>query len=330
MSSRSHSRHARQGKSEKRRLCRPNSPDDGWEMVRACHYRNYSLEHGFLRRMAARRGETLLLAEIIALLALIASLSTSCARQSQARPARKLRVCADPNNLPFSNRRLEGFENKIAESLARELNAEIEYAWRPQRRGFIRDTLKAGRCDVIIGAPSNFEMAQTSAPYYRSTYVFVYRKDSGLKIASFDDPLLRNLKIGVQMIGDDGANSPPAHALARRGVVQNVRGYTVYGDYAQDSPPARIIDAVINREIDVAVVWGPLAGYFAKRQNVPLELVAVSPQFDLPSLPFVYDFSFGVRRGENAFKEELEAALDRNRAKVEQILDDYGVPRIGR
>jgi quinoprotein dehydrogenase-associated probable ABC transporter substrate-binding protein len=264
-------------------------------------------------------------------LLLLNALSTSCARQSQAGPARKLRVCADPNNLPFSNQRLEGFENKVAELLARELNAEVEYARAPQRRGFIRDTLKAGRCDVVVGAPANFEMAQTSAPYYRSMYVFVYRKDSGLKIASFDDPPLRKLKIGVQMIGDDGANAPPAHALARRGIAQNVRGYTVYGDYAQDSPPARIVDAVVNREIDVAVVWGPLAGYFAKRQaHVPLELVPVSPQIDLPSLPFVYDISLGVRRGENAFKKELEAALEHRRAEVEQILDDYGVPRIGR
>jgi mxaJ protein len=114
--------------------------------------------------------------------------------------------------------------------LARELNDEVEYAWRPQRRGFIRDTLKANRCDVVIGVPANFEMAQTTVPYYRSTYVFGYRKDSGLRITSFDDPSLRKLKIGVQIIGDDGANAPPAHALTRRGIVQNVRGYTVYGD----------------------------------------------------------------------------------------------------
>jgi mxaJ protein len=259
---------------------------------------------------------------------LAAVLSTSCARQSQADPPRKLRVCADPNNLPFSNQRLEGFENKISGLLARELNAEVEYTWRPQRRGFIRDTLKANRCDVVIGVPANFEMAQTTAPYYRSTYVFVYRKDSGLRITSFDDPLLRKLKIGVQIIGDDGANAPPAHALTRRGIVQNVRGYTIYGDYAQDSPPARIIDAVVNREIDVAVAWGPLAGYAAKRQNAPLELVRVSPQFDLPFLPFVYDISLGVRRDENSFRKELEVALEHKRAEVEHILDDYGVPRV--
>src|SRR5581483_8068662 len=154
---------------------------------------------------------------------------SSCARRSEAGPARKLRVCADPNNLPFSNQRLEGFENKIAGLLARDLNAEVEYTWWAQRRGFIRNTLKARACDVVMGVPSGFEMAQTTAPYYRSTYVFVYRQDSGLKVGSFDDPVLHKVKIGVQVIGDDGANAPPAHALSNRGIVGNVRGYTVYG-----------------------------------------------------------------------------------------------------
>jgi mxaJ protein len=258
---------------------------------------------------------------------LLVGLSASCARQSSARQVRKLRVCADPNNLPFSNQRLEGFENRIAALLAGELGAEVEYIWWAQRRGFVRNTLRAGACDLIVGVPSGFELAQTTAPYYRSTYVFVYRRDRGLKITSFDDPTLKQLKVGVQVIGDDGANSPPAHALGQRGIVENVRGYTVYGDYAQENPPARIIDAVAAGEIDVAVAWGPLAGYFAKRQNVPLEIVPVSPQIDLPFLPFVYDISLGVRRGETAFKEELEGALERRRAEVEKILDEYGVPR---
>ncbi|HZS04515.1 MAG TPA: substrate-binding domain-containing protein [Blastocatellia bacterium] len=253
---------------------------------------------------------------------------SSCARRSEAGPARKLRVCADPNNLPFSNQRLEGFENKIAGLLARDLNAEVEYTWWAQRRGFIRNTLKARACDVVMGVPSGFEMAQTTAPYYRSTYVFVYRQDSGLKVGSFDDPVLHKVKIGVQVIGDDGANAPPAHALSNRGIVGNVRGYTVYGDYAQENPPARIIDAVVNGEIDVAVVWGPLAGYFAHRQPVALELVPVSPQIDPPSLPFTYDISLGVRRGEGAFRQELEAALERRRAEIDRILDEYNVPRI--
>ena len=277
--------------------------------------------------MSSRSHNQLRIAAILCL-SLLATLLISCALHSQARSRRKLRVCADPNNLPFSNERREGFENKIAELLARELNAGVEYTWWAQRRGFIRNTLKAGHCDVVIGVPANFEMALTSAPYYRSTYVFVTRKESGLKIASLDDAVLRRVKIGVQVIGDDGANAPPAHALSNRGIIENVRGYTVYGDYTEDSPPARIVDAVANREVDVAIVWGPLAGYFAKQRNAALELTAVSPQLDPPSLPFVYDISLGVRRGEKAFKQELEAALDHRRTEVERILDVYGIPRV--
>jgi quinoprotein dehydrogenase-associated probable ABC transporter substrate-binding protein len=253
-------------------------------------------------------------------------------QQTESPPQRRtsLRVCADPNNLPFSNDRLEGFENKIAALVAREMKTEVQYTWWAQRRGFIRNTLKAGTCDLVVGVPSSFELALTTSPYYRSTYVFVSRKDRHLNITSFDDPLLRKIKVGVQMIGDDFANTPPAHALSNRGIIQNVKGYTVYGDYAEANPPARIIDAVARGEVDVAVAWGPLAGYFARRQRVPLEVVPVSPQIDLPFLPFVYDISMGVRRGDDAFREELEEILARRRPEIEGILDEYGVPRVGK
>ncbi|MDT5295111.1 MAG: mxaJ protein [Acidobacteriota bacterium] len=239
-----------------------------------------------------------------------------------------LRVCADPNNLPFSNRRGEGFENKLAELVAREFNAAVEYTWWAQRRGFFRNTLKAGACDVVMGVPSGFEMALTTSPYYRSTYVFVTRRDRNLNIRSFDDPILRKIKIGVQMVGDDFSNTPPAHALTARKIVDNVEGFTLYGDYAQENPPARIIDAVAKGTVDVAVVWGPLAGYFARKGSVPLEVVPVSPQIDGPSLPFVYDISMGVRRGDQVFKDELEAILERRHAEIESILEGYGVPRV--
>jgi mxaJ protein len=272
-------------------------------------------------------------------LLLIGALFISCAGEgertqmqqtqpSSLQPRQHLRVCADPNNLPFSNRALEGFENKIAALIAREMNVDVQYTWWAQRRGFIRNTLRANECDLVVGVPSSFELAQTTAPYYRSTYVFLYRKGLGLQIRSFDDPLLRRLKIGVQMIGDDSANTPPAHALTNRKIIENVRGYTVYGDYAQANPPARIVEAVAKGEVDVAIVWGPLAGYFAKRQKVPLEIVPVSPEIDLPYLPFVFDISMGVRRGDDAFREELERILARRRAEIEGILDEYGVPRI--
>ena len=236
--------------------------------------------------------------------------------------SRVLRVCADPNNLPFSNSRKEGFENRIAELIAGELQAKVEYTWWAQRRGFLRNTLRANACDVVMGLPSASELAATTRPYYRSTYVFVSKN---LDVTSLDDPRLRTLKIGVQIIGDDGANAPPAHALTSRGIIENVRGYTLYGDYSEPNPPARIIDAVANGEIDLAIVWGPLAGYFAKKQN--LRIAPVTPQIDLPFLPFVCDIALGVRREDIALKEELDAVLVRRKADIARILDQYGVPR---
>jgi quinoprotein dehydrogenase-associated probable ABC transporter substrate-binding protein len=237
-------------------------------------------------------------------------------------------VCADPNNLPFSNERQQGFENKIAEIVARDLNAKVRYAWWAQRRGFVRNTLNARECDILIGVPSSFERATTTIPYYRSTYVFVTRRDRHIRISSFDDAVLKKLRIGVQMIGDDFTNTPPAHALSRRNIIQNVRGYSVYGDYRQPNPPARIIDALVDGDVDVAIAWGPLAGYFARQAPVALDITPVSPQIDLPYLPFVFDISMGVRRGENALRDELNAIIVRRKDELDRILDDYGVPRV--
>jgi len=248
--------------------------------------------------------------------------------QQITRPAGVLRVCADPNNLPFSNQRGEGFENKIAELLAQDLGERVEYTWWAQRRGFFRNTLKAGMCDVVMGVPSGFEMALTTKPYYRSSYVFLSRKDRHLNPSSFDDPLLRKLRIGVQIIGNDMTNAPPAHALTRRNIVDNVRGYTLYGDYSQPDPPARIVDAVAKGDIDLAIVWGPLAGYFAKQSHVPLQVVPVTPQIDQPFLPFVFDISMGVRRGDQELRDQLEQVLEQRRTEIDRILEDYRVPRV--
>ena len=241
--------------------------------------------------------------------------------------ARELRVCADPNNLPFSNAAGEGFENKIADIVAKELGATVSYTWWAQRRGFVRSTLKAGQCDLVLGIPTNLEMLRTTAPYYRSSYVFLTRSDAP-EITSFNDPGLRTLRIGVQLIGDDGANSPPVQALGRRGIVGHLVGYPVYGDYSAPNPPARIIEAVANGEIDMAVVWGPLAGYFGSREKVPLRITPVFPQVDAPLLPMIYDISMGVRREDDALRSEVDAALAKHRAEIDSILAEYGVPRL--
>ena len=245
-----------------------------------------------------------------------------------AKPA--LRVCADPNNLPFSNDRREGFENRLAEMLAQDIGARVEYTWWAQRRGFVRHTLSERRCDLIIGLPTELELAQTSRPYYRSTYVFVSREDRALELTSFDDPRLRSLKLGVQMIGDDFANSPPAHALSARGMVSNVVGYSVIDDYSKPNPPAQVMAAVAAGEVDAAVVWGPLAGYFARREAVPLKLAPVRPEVDSPSLPFVFDISMGVRRGDAGRLRMVDDFIARRRGDIDKVLDEFGVPRADR
>ena len=238
----------------------------------------------------------------------------------------KLCVCADPNNMPFSNEAGEGFENAIANLVAEDLGLEVSYVWWPQRRGFIRNTLRAGRCDLVMGVPSSFELALPTRPYYRSTYVFVYRKDSGIAVTSFDDAALHDLRIGIHAIGDDYANVPPAQALANRGIIDNITGYSIYGDYSRPDPPADLVHALEDGEIDLAIAWGPLAGYFAQESDIALEVVPVSPQIDPPFLPFVFDIAMGVRRDDEAFRDQLDAIIERRSVDIRAILDRYGVP----
>jgi mxaJ protein len=262
----------------------------------------------------------------VAILAAVVALTSACRAAAHYRSPEPLRVCADPNNLPFSNDRGQGFENRLADMLARDLGTRVQYTWWAQRRGFIRNTLTSGLCDLVMGMPTGVAHAATTRPYYRSTYVFVAPRRRHLAIRSFDDPALRTLRIGVQMIGDDFANSPPAHALSNRGIITNVVGYSVMGDYSQPNPPARIVEAVARGEIDAAVVWGPLAGYFASRQAEPLDLTPVSPTAD-PSLPFTFDISMAVRPTDDRRRATLDAFIVRRRGAIEQLLREYGVPR---
>lgn len=236
------------------------------------------------------------------------------------------RVCADPNNLPFSNRRQEGFENKLAKMLAGALGQSVEYTWWPQRRGFLRNTLNTGRCDVVMGIPAAVEMVLATRPYYRSSYTFVYPADAAYTLDSLDDKVLRGLTIGVHLIGDDYTNSPPAHALSARGLVDNVVGYSVFGNYADDSPPGKIVEAVAAREIDTAIVWGPIAGYFAQRHTGALQVVPVEAPAGSESTSFAYDIALGVRRGDEALQHTLNGVLVSQASAIRALLTDYGVP----
>jgi mxaJ protein len=239
-----------------------------------------------------------------------------------------LRVCADPNNLPFSNRRGEGFENRIAQLLAAEWHRPLQYTWWPERRGFVRHTLGAGACDVVLGIVEGDPLVRTTAPYYRSTYVFVYRRDRPWQIRSLDDPRLRRLRIGIHVIGDDYNALPPGVALARRGIVRNVIGYSIYGDYSQETPPARLIEAVAAGDVDVAIAWGPLAGYVAARAPVPLAVVPVTPRLAMPGMPFEFAIAFGVRRADTALATALDRFLAARRGAIHDLLRSYHIPLI--
>jgi mxaJ protein len=261
-----------------------------------------------------------------------ATFATAFADVTAAAPAalqeRKLVVCADPNNLPFSNRAGQGFENKLAKLLADDMGANLSYVWWAQRRGFARNTLNEGACDVWLGVASGVDRVATTRPYYRSTYVFVTRADKSLKGLTLDDPRLRALKIGVQMVGNDAMNTPPAHSLARRGLIDNVRGYMLYGDYEKPNPPAAIVAAVARGEVDVALVWGPLAGYFASLSAVALRIEPVTPTLDDSQWPMVYDISMGVRRDNLQLREQIESILSKEKPRVDALLSAYHVPQI--
>lgn len=270
-------------------------------------------------------------ARLLGLGSVLAALLTSAASGATAPAApaapqqRQLRVCSDPDNLPFSNARGEGFENKIAEIVARDLGAPLHYTWQPQRRGFIRRTLKAGTCNLVIGVPAGYDQVVATKPYYRSSYVFVSRRDRHLRLRTFDDPILRKLRIGLHAIGDDGANPPPALSLAKRGI-KNIVGFKMWDVEGVDNPQGAIIDAVAQGKIDVAIVWGPFAGYFATKQRVKLDLVPVPA--DIANLPVAFDMAMGIRPGNPLFKARLETVLDRRRGEIRDILNHYGIPLV--
>jgi mxaJ protein len=242
--------------------------------------------------------------------------------------ARKLRVCADPNNLPFSNERQEGFENLIASLIAKDMGRDVEYFWFPQREKFFRQTLDRGACDVVMGVPTGLDEAATTRPYYRSTYVILSRKASHLDIKSLDDPRLRKLRIGVQILGDEKDSLPPVHALIRRGIVKNLVEFSIFGNLTEKDPPADVIRALGKGKVDVAIVRGPLGGYFSRESPVPLEVTPLADDAKDPDLPFHFDIAIGVRANDKALRNVLDEELARRRTEIEDILRSYGIPQI--
>jgi len=238
--------------------------------------------------------------------------------------AREIRICADPNNLPFSDNKGEGFENKIAVIIAREIGAKPQFVWAPLWRGFVRKTLEAGLCDVLPGVPQKLERVRTTQAYYVASYVLLQRADAP-PISSLDDPSLKTLKIGVQLVGDDGANTPPMDALAKRGIVDNIRGFMAIGDWSKPNPLEPIVDAVSNKDVDLAMVWGPIAGYYAQTAAVPLRVTPIPPD---PGAHLSFAISMAVRKHDEALADEINDALKRRHDDIQEILDSFGVPRL--
>lgn len=234
-------------------------------------------------------------------------------------------VCADRNNLPYSNDREQGFENKLADTVAHDLGRTLHYVWWPASPTFAHKVFRKGACDLIMGIPSKgYDLAEPTQPYYHSSYVFVSRRDRHLAIDSFDDPSLKTVKIGLHVI-DDGF-TPAAQELATRGIIRNVVGYNIFGNLSKDNPSADLIRAVAQGDVDVAIAWGPLAGYFAQHSSVPLQLTPICAASAKTSLPVSFAISIGVRRDEGALREQLNQEIARHHDDIHALLLSYGIP----
>ena len=232
---------------------------------------------------------------------------------------KEFRVCADPESLPYSNQKGEGFENKIAEVLAKDLGKELTYEFWLDRQGYLRNTINAQRCDVIIGMGSDVDSLRTSKPYYRSGYVFVYRKSSNYNIKDWDSEDLKKGIIGI--VGE----SPPTIPLRDHDLMANARPYRLQRDL--NLSPGHMIDDLIAGKIDVAIIWGPIGGYYAKQSKEPLVVVPV-PEYKSVNVKGKeeWNISVAVRKKDKDRMEMIQGALDRNQDKILKILDDYGIP----
>ncbi|MES9975800.1 substrate-binding domain-containing protein [Candidatus Thiodiazotropha sp. LNASS1] len=259
---------------------------------------------------------------LLPLILLLAPLSAWSKTTYEARNKEYLTVCGDPNHMPFSNKKLEGFENRIAKLIADDLNRTLRYHWWPQTIGFVRNTLSIRLCDLVMGVTSVNELLQNTNPYYRSVYTLVYRKDSGLALRTLNAAKLNDLKIGVV------AGTPPATLLSKYGLLDQVRPYQRTVDTRLYSPATRAVEDVADGTIDVAVIWGPIAGYVASRQETPLSVIPLPAKVD--SVPLAFNVSMGIRRRESNWKHQLNLELEKLSPNIEKILLEYNIPLLDR
>jgi len=232
---------------------------------------------------------------------------------------RVLRVCADPRNLPFSNEQGEGFENKLAALFAEKLQKKLDYMYFPQATGFVRVTLGAHRCDVIMGFPQGDDLVQGTNPYYRTSYALISRQGSGLEdVTALEDARLKGKHIGVV------AGTPPGTNMAANGLMANAKPYPLMIDTRVDSSAEAMVNDLSKGEIDAGVLWGPMAGFYAKKANPPLHVTPLVQEKTGPQL--VYRIGMGVRRADQNWKRLLNRLIQENQPEINKILLDYGVP----
>jgi quinoprotein dehydrogenase-associated probable ABC transporter substrate-binding protein len=230
----------------------------------------------------------------------------------------ELRVCADPNNLPFSNQSEEGFENRVARVVAEELHLPVSYYWFPQIVGFVRNTLRARQCDLVMGTVAGDDIMQTTNPYYYSTYVMVVRADRGLNFDGMADPKLATMRLGV--VG----GTPPSDLLVRHDLMVNTKPYALTVDTRYESPAHELVKDVVSGEIDVGLIWGPIAGYYIKRDSLPLRMTALHGEAD--SARMDYRIAMGVRANEPEWRRRINAIILKRQADFTAILREYGIP----
>ncbi len=230
----------------------------------------------------------------------------------------ELRICADPSDLPFSNQKQEGFENKIANLVGQELSLPVRYVWFPQVVGFVRNTLGAGRCDLVMGTVAGDDIMQTTTPYYFTSYTIIMRNDSGWTFTSFDDPKLRGRHIGIV------SGTPPSDLLVRHGLMANARPYQLQVDTRLESPAHDMILDVVNRKIDAGLLWGPIAGYYIHRDHLPLTMTLLHSEPQTPRME--YHIAMGVRGNEPDWRRRVNAVIRKRHTDITALLQNYGVP----
>ena len=234
-----------------------------------------------------------------------------------------LRICADPNNLPYSNQKLEGYENKIADLFAKKLgNLPVTYSWYPMTSGFVRRTLDAKTCDLIITFPAIHELVQNSNPFYSSSYVMMTLEERNINIKSISDPIIKekNYKIGIIHA------TPPTSHVAKNKLFEQAKFYLQAADPRKQKPWADITNDLVNGELDIAILWGPYAGYEAKLAKKKIKLVPLTKEEKVSRGTMVYRFTMGIRRNEPEWGKTINDLIKDNQEEINEILREYNIP----